>query len=147
MSIKMDGNQRRFLALETPPFNARVAITGTAVAGGVTEAEIAAGSETLIFTIFDDVWVSTIGADNAITTAFLAGITGDDAGANGWDAEVALVHGNLVRTSNTVLTLTLPAAGSYDIAADETITSVVPVTAMAEQTKALTLDTFDVTAA
>lgn len=122
-----------------------VALTGTAIAGGVLESEIVTGSETVIYTVTGDTWVATIGDDNGITTAFLAGITGDDAGANGFDDEVALVHGNLVRTSATILTLTLPAAGSYSIAADETISSVIPATAFTNKSEPLTTATFDVT--
>lgn len=107
-----------------------VALTGTMVAGGVVESEIVTGSETLIITLTGDTWVATIGSDNAITTAFLAAITGDDPGSNGFDAEVTLVHGNLVRTSNTVLTLTLPSAGSYSVGVDEDITVAVPESAV-----------------
>lgn len=103
-----------------------IALSGTAISGGVLEAEVVTGGETVIFTLTGDTWQETIGADNAITTAFLAAITGDDSGGNGWDDEVALVHGNLVRTSSTVLTLTLPASASYSVAADETVTVAVP---------------------
>ncbi len=48
--------------------------------------------------------------------------------ANGWDARVkpALVAANFVRTSATVATITLPAVGTYDITAQETITDTVP---------------------
>lgn len=107
-----------------------IALTGTGIVDGLLEAQVVTGGETIIITLTNDTWAPTLGADNAITTAFLAAITGDDAGSNGFDAEVALVHGNLVRTSATVVTLTLPATAGYAIAADETITVAPPATSV-----------------
>lgn len=109
-----------------------VALTGTAIAGGVLESEIVTGGETIIITLTGDEWVATVGDDNAITTALIASITGDDSGGNGFDAEVSIAHGNIVRTSDTVVTITLPAAGSYAIAGDETVTVAVPAVAVSE---------------
>jgi len=106
--------------------DATIALTGTAVSGGVLESEIVTGGETVIITISGDTWVPTIGANNAITTAFLAAITGNLADAAGFNAEVALVHGNLVRTSATVLTLTLPATAGYSITTGNEIVTVDP---------------------
>lgn len=102
-----------------------IALTGTAISGGVLEAAVVTGSETVIITLTGDVWAPDLGADNPNTTALLAAITGDG-GAAGFTAEVALVHGNLARTSDTVLTLTLPASASYSIVADETVTVAPP---------------------
>lgn len=125
---------------------AEVALTGTVIAGGVLESEIVAGGETIIYTVSNDTWVATIGDDNSITTDFLAGITGNDAGANGWDNEVALVHGDLVRTSATVLTLTLPATAGYQIDTNETLTHVIPASAFSDRSTTLTPATIAVTA-
>lgn len=103
--------------------NNPIALTGTAISGGVTEEMIVDGGETVIITLTGDTWALLLGDNNAITTAFLAAITGDLADAAGWNAEVALVHGDLVRTSATILTLTLPASGSYVITSgNETVT-------------------------
>lgn len=104
-------------------------VTGTFITGGVLESEIVTGGETLIFTLTGDTWLSDLGDDTAETTSFLAAILGDDAGSTGWDAEVALVHGNLARTSDTIMTLTTPAAASYVIIADETLSFDVPASA------------------
>ena len=122
-----------------------IALTGTAVAGGVTEEMIVNGSETVIITLTGDTWASTLGANNALTTAFLAAITGDDGGANGWGDEVALVHGNLVRTSATVMTLTIPSAASYAVLTDETIT-VAPPASSTDNGISPATQTFDITA-
>ena len=103
-----------------------IALTGTAIADGVLEAAIVTGSETVIITLTGDIWAPDLGSDNPNTTAFLAAITGDDSGSNGFDDEVALVHGNLARTSDTVMTLTLPASASYNVVSDETVTVAPP---------------------
>ncbi len=135
-------------AMLTAPHGATnnpIVLTGTAISGGVTEEMIVDGGETLIITLSGDTWAATLGDNNVTTTAFLAAITGDDAGSNGFDAEVALVHGNLVRTSATVMTLTIPAGASYAVAADETIT-VAPPASSVDDGIAPTTATFDVTA-
>lgn len=121
------------------------ALTGTAIAGGVLESEIVTGGETLIITLTGDTWKSTVGADNAITTALIAGITGDDAGANGWDDEVTITHANVARTSDTVVTITLPAAAAYAIAANETVTVAVPAIAVNKGVAPLAVQTFVIT--
>ncbi len=122
-----------------------IVLTGTSIAGGMTEEMAVDGGETVIITLAGDTWALTLGANNAITTAFLAAITGDDAGSNGFDAEVALVHGNLVRTSDTIVTLTLPAGASYSVAADETITVAPPASSVDDGITPATA-TFDITA-
>ena len=115
--------------------DAVITLSGTAVAGGVLESEIVTGGETVIITIAGDTWVPTIGSNNAITTAFLAAITGDLADAAGWNAQVSLVHGDLVRTSATVLTLTLPATAGYSITTgNETVTVAPPASSSVDGT-------------
>ena len=125
--------------------NNPIVLTGTAITGGMTEEMMVNGGETVIITLSGDTWALTLGDNNATTTAFLAAITGDDAGSNGFDAEVALVHGNLVRTSNTIMTLTIPAGASYAVATDETIT-VAPPASSVDDGIAPATSTFDVTA-
>ena len=121
------------------------ALSGTAIAGGVLESEIVTGGETLIITLTGDTWAPTVGADNAITTALIAGITGDDVGGTGFNDEVTIAHGNVARTSDTVVTITLPAAGSYAIAADETVTVDIPGTALSKGIAPTETATFDIT--
>ena len=67
---------------------------------------------------------------------------------NGWDIVVAggIPVGNVARTSDTVVTITLPALASYNITATETITAKVPATALVLSGSELTASpTFDVT--
>jgi len=106
-------------------------LSGTIIAGGVTEAEIVTGGETIIITLSDNKWHADIAADNARTTALIAGIVGSDIAGTGWNDEVAITHTNVVRTSDTIVTITTPAAGSYAIAADETVTIIIPKEALA----------------
>ncbi len=65
----------------------------------------------------------------------------DSAGAEtlGWNNEVrdALDVSTVVRTSDTVVTVTLPAFANYDITANETITATVPASALAKSTSAV----------
>jgi hypothetical protein len=90
-------------------------VTGTALAS-ISESDVVTGSKTLIYTLTGTTWDETIGEDNAITTAFLATIIGN----LDW-ADVPITYANVVRTSDTVLTITLPAAPDYDIASTETV--------------------------
>ena len=110
---------------------ATAAITGTA-GDGITESEIVAGSETIIITLTGDTWVASVGADNAITTALIAGIDSDGSETAGWDAEVKgnMVFGDVTRTSSTVVTIILAAESAFDITLPETVTVTIPTTAL-----------------
>ena len=110
---------------------ASAALSGTLVPSAL-EGEIVAGAETLVITLTNDTWDSTVGANNAITTAVINGIDSAQAEGTGWDAVVkaGLTFNEVVRTSNTVVTVTLPAFATYGITADETIEVTVPATAV-----------------
>jgi len=95
-------------------------VTGTALTD-LNEDDIVTGGRTLIFTLTNTTWAATIGADNQITTDFLAIFDGDKSGAGYWDTEVSLAYTDLTRTSDTVLTLTLPATAGYDCSETETV--------------------------
>lgn len=128
------------------------ALTGT-LSDGATEAQIVGGGETLIITLTSDTWVATVGADNAITTALIVGIDSGGAEAAGWDAEVRgdgtnkLTHAEVVRTSNTIVTITLTAKAAYAITTNETVTATIPATALTESSSAIVATpTFEITA-
>jgi len=103
-----------------------VTLSGTAITGGVTEDEIVAGGQTIIFTVGNDEFVATLCADNATTTAFMASCTSNGAEAGGWDAQMTLVYTDCSRDSATQVTWTLPATAGYTISINETITCVIP---------------------
>jgi len=119
------------------------ALTGTAF----TEAEIVAGSEEIVITLTDDTWVATVGADNAITTALIAGIDSAQSEAAGWDAVVKanMVHGDVARTSDTVVTITLAEESTYAISANETITVTIPATALTAAGEVIATPTITIT--
>ncbi len=121
-----------------------VAMTGTAIAGGVTEAEIVTGGETIILTLSNGQWEANTAAFNAARQAMIDGMDSAQAEAAGWDAEVKAneVVGAVVRTSATVVTITLTAAGSYVVTADETITVIIPAALMEGQLDTLSAGTF-----
>ena len=102
------------------------AITGT-ITTGTIESDIVTGGKTIIVTLTDDTWIAAgtgpIGT-TAQSNALLASIDSAQAEAAGWDAVVKanFVSGDLVRTSDTVATITVGAEAAYAIAAQETIT-------------------------
>lgn len=98
------------------------AVTGTAIASGVLESEIVTGSETLILTLTKGTWKATLDEDDKL--AIVALLDGSVAAGTGFDAQVvaAMDDSNVERTSATVVTVTLPAAASYAITGDETVT-------------------------
>ena len=118
------------------------------MAGGVAETLIRSTGGTLVLTLTDDTWDATVGADNAITTALIAGLDGDGVDATDWNdvVQAGLTFSDVARTSETVVTITLPAFAGYDITADETITVTIPASALVQATSAvLASPTFDVT--
>ena len=107
------------------------AITGTATAG-ITEVDVVAGGKEIIITLTNDTWVASGGAFDAIRQDIIDGLDSAQIEATGWNAEVRdnLAVTTVVRTSDTVVTITLSAQAAYDITATETITVTVPSTAV-----------------
>ena len=106
------------------------AITGTAVPTQ-TEADIITGGKTIILTLTNDTFVAAgtgpIGS-TADTQAIIDGLDSAQVEATGWNAEVRdkEVTTAVVRTSDTVCTITLTASALYNITATETITATIP---------------------
>lgn len=111
--------------------DATAAITGT-ITASITEADIVTGGNTIIITLTADEWVAAGANFDAQRQAIINGIDSDQAEATGWDAVVkaGLAVTAVVRTSNTVVTVTLPAFASYDITVQEVVTVTVPSTAL-----------------
>lgn len=122
--------------------------TGTAVAT-MTEVEAVAGGETIILTLSQGKWAKSGAVFDAARQAIIDGLDSAQSEAAGWNVEVRdnEVVGAVVRTSDTVVTITLTAAGSYAITATETITITVPAAAMEGQLQDVAATaTFTVTA-
>ena len=104
-------------------------LTGT-ITASVTEADIVTGGKTLIITLTGDTFKAAgtgpIGS-TADTQALIDGIVSAQSETNGWNAERSgIATSDVARTSDSVATLTLPALGTYDITAQETLTDTVP---------------------
>ncbi len=122
-------------------------VTGTITSA--TETDIKNGGKTIILTCQgDETWVATVGSDNAITTALIAGIDSAQSEASGWDAVVKanMVYTDVTRTSDTVVTITLGSESTYSITDNETITITVPASAVTGAVETSVNNTFTITA-
>lgn len=123
------------------------AITGTAQPTS-TEAQIVAGGRTIIITLTGDTWVASGSTFDAQRSAIIQGLDSAQSEGTGWNAEVrdkAPVT-DVVRTSDTVVTITLSAQAGYNITATETITVTVPGAALTGNNPVTATPTFTVTA-
>ncbi len=123
------------------------ALTGT-VTAAITEADIVTGGKTIILTLTNDTWVAAGATFDAQRQNIINGIDSAQAETNGWDAEVKAkeVVGAVVRTSATVVTITLTAQAGYNITATETITATIPATALVGGNAIVATPTFAITA-
>ncbi len=108
-----------------------VAVSGTLGASGGTAAEIRAGGETIILTLTNTKWVTSGATFDAQRQAIIDGLDSNLADENGWDNRRGdFAVGDVIRTSDTVVTITLSASSAYAIPQTETITAVVPAAAV-----------------
>jgi len=106
-------------------------LSGTATSS-ITEADIVTGGKTVILTLTGDTWVAAGTTFDAQRQNIIDGLTSAQTETTGFNAEVRdkMAVTDVVRTSSTVVTMTLPAAASFDITAQETITDTIPATAL-----------------
>ena len=125
---------------------ASAAVTGT-ITPSSSETDIVAGGKTIILTITGDTWVASGATFDAQRQNIINGLDSAQSEANGWDAIVkaGLAVTDVVRTSNTVVTVTLPAFASYNITATETITATIPSTALTGGVQIVATPTFTIT--
>jgi len=124
---------------------ASCALTGTVTTA--TETDIVTGGKTIILTLTNDTWVASGATFDAQRQNIIDGIDSAQAEATGWDATVKATQGvaGVVRTSNTVVTITLDAQATYNITATETITATIPASALTGGSAIIATPTFDVT--
>jgi hypothetical protein len=105
------------------------AISGTIF--GATPQDIVAGGKTIIITLTNDTWVTAGAAFDAVRQDIINGLNSNGAEPAGWNASVRALESvtSVVRTSDSIVTITLTAA-TYSITAAETITTTVPTSAM-----------------
>ncbi len=132
---------------------ASAVITGSITTA--TEADIQAGGKEIVITLTDDTWVNPLndtakGEMRETRPSEVHGWGSDDGGFFAWNVTVvgALSNDDIVRTSDTVVTITLPPVALYGITdgEDETIDFIIPVSATAGEDLILT-DSFTITVA
>ncbi len=115
---------------EVAPGSESLAITGT-LGDNATAAEIRSGDQTLLLTLTNATWAADGATFNAQRQNIIDGVDSAQSDQNGWDAQRAnLPVTDVVRTSDTLVTITLSALANYAIPATETLTAVAPASAM-----------------
>ena len=135
-----------------PTFNvlaASAAVGGSIQGGANGEAVIVTGGGTIVLTLTNDAWAAAGGAFDAERQNIINGLVSGGAEGSGWNAVVqaGLAVTDVVRTSDTVVTITLPAFGAYNITADESISVTIPATARTSAGSLGATPAFPVTAA
>lgn len=121
-------------------------VTVSSIAVGVNESGIVSGGGTIILITSNDTWIATIGANNAATLAILSGIDSNKSEATGWDAlRGTIPYTAVVRTSSTIVTITLPALPTYAISQDELLTATVPGSALTGGAPVVAVPSFTIT--
>lgn len=111
----------------------------TASIGGVTaltEPVVVADSHITTITLSNDTWVPSGSAFNQVRQIILNGVTSAQSEILGWNREVRDKESvtSVVRTSDTLVTITWSAAPDYDITGNEAITVTVPDEALITST-------------
>lgn len=142
-STEVVGSSLTNIYLLDPPSS--IALTGTVTTAN--ETDIVTGGKTIILTITGDTWVASGATFDAQRQAIINGITSAGSETNGWNNEVRDNEAvtAVVRTSDTVATITLSASASYNITANETITVTVPSTALTGASAIVASPTFTIT--
>lgn len=118
------------IAVYTSLQGVAAALTGT-ITSAATETTIVNGGETAILTLTDAEWVPAGAEFDAQRQAIIDGFVSAQSEANGWNAERANIPlTDVVRTSDTVVTITLSALATYSITQNEFITVTVPGSAI-----------------
>jgi len=130
-------------ALEEGPGEPAAGVSGSATSSE-TEDGIRYGTHQIVITLTDDTWI-TSGFDDQ-RQSIINGIDSDGSESYGWDAERSKIPVTaVVRTSDTVVTITLPALPDFNIAAAETLTVTIPAAALVTSTDPLgATPTFDI---
>ena len=129
------------LIVATPTFTVAAASPLSTAAAGLASAAVTlhvvralTGTATGVASAAAVLTIAGATTFNSVTVrnAIIQGLDSAQAEGTGWDAVVkaGLSYTAVVRTSDTVVTITLPAFPSYDITALETITATVPAVAL-----------------
>jgi hypothetical protein len=131
-----------------PEAQVTAALTGT-FAPTVTETDVVAGGKTTILTLTGDTWIAAGALSFDLQRqAIIDGVTSAQSEALGWNLVPKALQSvtGVVRTSDTVVTITWDAFATYDITATETITVTIPAAALTGGVAIVASPTFTVTA-
>jgi len=136
-------NDPQLVVTHTTPVTA--AITGTMTPVG-SEQEIRTGGETIVITLTNGTWNAAGSAFDNQRQAIINGIDSAQSEARGWDtlARGTFPVTNVVRTSSTVVTVTLSASVGYAVTAHETLTVTVPGAAHSGGSNVVATPTFQI---
>ena len=97
-------------------------------APALTEPLLVNGGQIITITLTNDTWLAAGNPFDQVRQIILNGMTSAQSEDKGWNREVRDKESitSVVRTSNTVVTITLTAVSAYDITVGETITVTVP---------------------
>ncbi len=116
-------------AMNIVPLGASIEVTGTIQSGTFnTEEKIREGGGTIILTVSEDTWVSSVGNNNSVTAALINGISG----SSEWNTKVVpailgTTNGAVnVDRSGNIVTITVPAVPGYNISSVDNVTILVP---------------------
>lgn len=120
-------------------------LSGTVVDS--TEVDVVNGGKTLLITLSGGTWEPDGTGFDAQRQGIINGITSAQSELFGWNNEVRdnEVVTSVVRTSDTVVTITLSASLNYDITSTETITVTVPSASMSGTSDVVADNTFTIT--
>lgn len=109
---------------------ASIVVSGTILTA--SETDIVTGGRVITLTLTGDSWVAAGGTFDAQRQNIINGLDSAQAEATGWDAVVKATAAvtDVVRTSDSIVTITLEAFATYNITAQEIITVTVPATAL-----------------
>eukprot|EP00163_Fabomonas_tropica_P015400 TRINITY_DN281_c0_g1_i10.p1 TRINITY_DN281_c0_g1~~TRINITY_DN281_c0_g1_i10.p1 ORF type:complete len:3420 (-),score=518.30 TRINITY_DN281_c0_g1_i10:122-10381(-) len=103
-------------------------VSGSATAN-ITESDIVTGGKAIVVTVENDMWLAAGAAFDSSRQAILDGISGDSTSSQGWDAQSPAVT-SVARTSDRIITITLPPFDNYTVVGDEYLHLTVPVSAL-----------------
>jgi len=97
-------------------------------APALTEPLLVAGGQVITITLTDDTWVAAGTPFDQVRQIIINGMTSAQTEDKGWNRELRDKEfiTSVVRTSNTLVTITLSASPDYDITVGEVITVTVP---------------------
>jgi len=130
--------RKSYFMLPSAATGSSAALTGTATSS-ITESDIVITGKTIILELTADTWVAAGATFDAVRQPIINGLTAAQTETLGWNNEVRdkEVVTSVVRTSDTVVTITLTAGAAYDITAQETITATIPATALVTSASAV----------